>query len=119
MKKCATCKIEKDEEEFNWRYKALGMRHPTCRECMHEFNKTYFEGDAKEKHLQQVQERKHAAREVAREYVWNYLSNHPCTQCGEPNPVVLEFHHEHGKEYPVSAMVNGGYPISFKDPGRN
>jgi len=51
MKKCATYKKEKEETEFNWRYKALGMRHPTCRECMHKFNKTYFESDAKEKHL--------------------------------------------------------------------
>ena len=24
--------------------------------------------------------------------------------------MVLEFHHEHGKEYPISVMVNGGYP---------
>ena len=50
-------------------------------------------------------------REVAREYVLNYLSTHPCSQCGETDPRVLEFHHEHSKEYPVSAMINGGYPI--------
>jgi len=104
MKRCATCKELKDEEEFNWRYKSLGIRHPTCRECMHKFNKTYFEGSAKDKHLQQVQERKHAVREVAREYVWNYLSSHPCTQCGETNPVVLEFRHEHGKNYPMGCF---------------
>jgi hypothetical protein len=34
-KVCVTCLQEKDETEFNWRYKALGIRHKTCRECHH------------------------------------------------------------------------------------
>ena len=112
MPVCNHCGVDKDPEEFNWRYKALEIRHNCCRECIHQFNKRYFDGPAKERHLEQVKERKHAAREVAREYVWNYLSTHPCVQCGESNPVVLEFHHEHSKEYPVSLMINGGYPIA-------
>lgn len=57
-KVCNHCGIEKDEEEFNWRYKALGIRHPTCRECAHSFNKDYYEGDAKERHLQQIKEQR-------------------------------------------------------------
>ena len=108
---CNHCGIEKDETEFNWRYKVLGLRHDTCRECAHNHNKKYFEGDAKKRHLQQVKERKHAVRDVAREWVWNYLSTHPCQECGETDPMVLEFHHEGEKELPISVMVNGGYPI--------
>ena len=111
MKKCNHCHKVKDEEEYNWRYKALGIRHPTCRDCQHQHNKKYFEGDAKERHLQQVQERKHEARNVAREYVWDYLTRHPCTQCGEADPVVLEFHHIGEKYMAVSQMVGGGYPV--------
>src|SRR5262245_27256113 len=109
MKKCDHCKQYKDEQEFNWRWKELGIRAKTCRECAHEFNKTYFEGPAKERHLQQVRERKQAARDVARQYVWDYLSSHPCVQCGESDPVVLEFHHNGDKEMAVGAMVNGGF----------
>ena len=60
---CNHCGQKKDEEEFNWRYKVLGIRHPTCRECAHAHNKTYYEGDAKERHLQQVKERTEAAGE--------------------------------------------------------
>jgi len=29
-----------------------------------------------------VQEGKREARNIAREYFWNYLSNHPCIECG-------------------------------------
>ena len=96
MKRCNSCGKEKDEEEFNWRYKTLGMRHPTCRECQKPFRKNWYEGDAKGRHLQNVKERKQAVREVAREYVYQYLSTHPCISCGESNPVVLEFHHRSG-----------------------
>jgi hypothetical protein len=111
MPKCNHRQLEKDPEEFNWRYKSLGLRHPTCRECISGHQKKYFSGDAHDRHLQQVKDRKHAVRDVAREFVLDYLSTHPCSQCGETDSRVLEFHHEHSKEYPVSAMINGGYPI--------
>jgi hypothetical protein len=92
MKKCNHCQKSKDEEEFNWRYKALGIRHPTCRECQKPFRKNWYEGDAHERHLKNVKERKHLARNFAREYVYRYLETHPCSQCGESYPRVLEFH---------------------------
>lgn len=111
MKKCNHCLKEKPEEEFNWRYKSLGIRHPTCRECQKPFRRQWYEGSAKEKHLENVRERKIRVRDEAREYVWNYLLTHPCVSCGESNPVVLEFHHRSGKDKAVSEMVAGGYPI--------
>jgi hypothetical protein len=92
MKQCVTCNQWKDEGEFNRRYKSLGIRHPTCRECHKPFRKNWYENH-KERHLKQVKNRKHEARNIAREYVFNYLSTHPCMECGEIDPRVLEFHH--------------------------
>ena len=112
MPKCDHCKKNKDEAEFAWRWKKLGIKQKTCRECRKYFNKNWYEGDAKERHLKNVKERKEAARQVAREYVWDYLSAHPCEHCGEKDPVVLEFHHTGGKEMPVGVMVSGGYPVA-------
>ncbi len=37
---------------------------------------------------------------------------HPCVQCGESDPMVLEFHHLGGKEKEISFMITGGYPIA-------
>ena len=102
------CGQYKDETEFNWRFKALGIRHKTCRECIHKFNKTYFEGAAKERHLEQVRERKHEARNVARDFVYEYLLSHPCESCGESDVQVLEFHHVAGKGMAVGVMVSDG-----------
>jgi hypothetical protein len=44
-------------------------------------------------------------RDALREYLWNYLLTHPCAQCGEADPVVLEFHHIGGKDVAVSEMI--------------
>src|SRR5688572_10535057 len=104
-KNCNHCGIYKDEEEFNWRFKSLGIRHKTCRECMSSFQKKYFQGDAHDRHLEQVKERKQLAREVAREYAYQYLLTHPCETCGESDPRVLEFHHVGEKDMDVAKMV--------------
>jgi len=109
-KRCDHCKQEKDITEFNWKFKALGIRHDTCRECMKWFVRRYFKGSAHDEHLRNVKERKKAARIFAREYVWDYLTTHPCVQCGESDPRVLEFHHrnEAEKEDTISHMVGEG-----------
>lgn len=93
VKQCQTCKQWKEEEDFNWRYKALGIRHPTCRECHKAFRKNWYEGDAHERHLRQVKDRKKEVRNIARTYVLRYLMEPPCVECGEVDPRVLEFHH--------------------------
>jgi hypothetical protein len=110
---CDHCKQEKDIEEFNWKYKALGVRHKTCRECMKWFVRRYFQGNAHDEHLRNVNERKKVAREVARQYVFDYLKTHPCVKCGESDPRVLDFHHRDPvqKETEVSKMVVNGLSL--------
>lgn len=110
-KVCNHCLKEKDEEEFNWRYKTLGIRNPACKDCQHAFNKDYYKGDAKGRHLQQVKKRTDAARETARDFVYKYLLTHPCEGCGERDPVVLEFHHIGEKDMEITRMVGGGWSI--------
>ena len=96
MKKCATCGELKEETEFNWRYKSLGIRHPTCRECHKIYRKNWYETH-KEQHLANVYERQQKVINDGRQFVWDYLLTHPCVDCGESNPVVLEFDHVRGE----------------------
>jgi len=110
MKTCATCKVEKPETEFNWRWKSLGIRHVTCRECHKYYRKNWYENH-KEEHLENVYGRKRKVIQEAREFVWNFLATHPCVECGETDPVVLEFDHIHGKDKDIATMAGQGYSI--------
>ena len=62
--------------------------------------------------IQRARERNKVAREQGRKFVWDYLSTHPCVDCGECDPVVLEFDHVEGiKVASISSMVAMGYSI--------
>ena len=79
---------------------------------MYEFaSKKYFQGDAHERHLKQVKKRKQIVREMAKEYIYEYLSTHPCVKCGGTDPVVLEFHHVKDKVISIAAMGGAGYSL--------
>jgi len=113
QKQCNHCQEWKDEEEFSWRWKSLGIRNKACKKCMYEFNNNCYQGDSHEKHLKQVKERTEAARAARKEYVYQYLLTHPCIQCGGSDPRVLEFHHRDPseKDMDVTHMLSGGYSI--------
>lgn len=110
MKECTTCWQWKDEEEFSFRYKALGVRWGICRECKRKQQAQWYENH-KEEHLKNVRRNTSNARDAARQYVLDYLNQHPCSECGESDPQVLEFDHLSGKTKDISVMVAQGYSL--------
>jgi hypothetical protein len=55
--------------------------------------------------------------EEGRQYVWSYLSTHPCVDCGESNPIVLESDHVRGrKKMIVSQMKFRFYSSDIFEP---
>jgi hypothetical protein len=97
--------------EFNWRWKSLGKRQRTCRDCQKIQKNDWYEKN-KETHKSNVYNRKADRKEAARQYVWEYLSTHPCVDCGENDPIILEFDHVSGiKKYTISDLVMMGYSL--------
>ncbi len=111
MKECVTCGEFKRDSEFAYRNKLLGRRWGTCKSCQSQQRKRWYENN-KEKHIQNVRENKKRMIAEAQQYIWDYLENHPCVDCGETNPVVLEFDHVHGKKKKaVGDLARQGYSI--------
>jgi hypothetical protein len=81
-----------------------------CRECF----KAYFRkrGDL---HLRQSAASLSARRERAKRYVFDFLRHNPCRDCGETDPVVLEFDHLDWKRRCVSEWAHDGAPIAQID----
>lgn len=46
------------------------------------------------------------------QYILHYLLEHPCLDCGEADPVVLEFDHRDEKLFNISDAPNKGYSLN-------
>lgn len=98
MKKyCPTCKKEKDYKEFSpgkGRYDGL---QSICRECKRNYDKQWYS-----KKPQEFRDKKFAKQQKLRrsklQFIVDYLKLHPCVDCGESNPIVLEFDHCKGQK---------------------
>lgn len=74
-----------------------------CHPCKREYDRVWYA-----KNRDRLKERKRETatkrRELIREWITQYLLDHPCVDCGEPDPVVLEFDHRGDKNHNVADM---------------
>lgn len=109
MRTCIRCGLTKEESEFNWRNIEKGYLQSVCQPCQCE--------DSRNRDREDVRMSNKLSREKGverdQEFVLNYLSNHPCTVCGETDISVLTFHHvdPETKQYNISDMIAHGYAI--------
>jgi hypothetical protein len=92
MKTCIKCLKPKAASQFNYKNRERGIRHSYCKTCSrtdvkkhYERNKTYYIEKARTRNL--------AIRQETQNRLLSYLSTHPCVDCGENDPVVLDFDH--------------------------
>ena len=89
---CCRCHQVKDIAEFSFKDQTRGIRHSYCRACHKAWNRGYYErnratyiGTARRNNA--VYKAQNLGRLI------DYLLAHPCVDCGETDPLVLDFDH--------------------------
>lgn len=90
---CRTCDDDKLEEEFHFKNKKTGLRNKQCKNCSSLYRKKYY-SENKESAILYALKSNVDIRLRNRQYVWDYLKKHPCIDCGNDNPIVLDFDHK-------------------------
>ncbi len=110
LKRCTACGASKKLDDFTVRSKNRDGHTSRCRACVNATNKRRY--DARP---QQARERLKVFNQRLRDdkaaRVFHYLMKHPCVDCGESDPVVLEFDHRDSatKFLAIAQMIERRY----------
>ena len=104
VKQCVRCKKIKSLEEFNFKFKSLGIRQKTCKTCTRREVRNHYNNN-RDYYLHKAKKRNSIIRKQNREYVLNYLLKYSCVDCGENDPVFLEFDHSKNKISDISHLI--------------
>lgn len=97
---CSMCGEEKPLSHFYRGKRYAGGYKSYCMAC-HKADPSQQPGAKRESRQAMLQRN--------RRYVWDYYCSHPCVDCGEADPIVLEFDHVRGEKLAgVSQLVNNG-----------
>jgi hypothetical protein len=108
QKICLGCGLEKDVEEFNFKCKATGRRQVRCRICTRIQVRRHYDNN-REYYATKRRRRMRELKEQQRVLMLAYLVLHPCVDCGESDPVCLEFDHIRGQKVDAVSRMLGKY----------
>lgn len=89
IKKCRRCLIEYPIDQFL--LIKVNQRHARCHECRKECSRGYYRN----------------ARKHIKEWIYDYLLDHPCVDCGERDPMRLTFDHKQEKHFDIGKAFIG------------
>lgn len=112
MKWCSRCKCYKPASEYAWKCKKARQLGTYCKPCQREYCRRHYRRNSRKHNLRRHANRT-AYKERNRDYTAAYLLKHPCVDCSEDNPVVLDFDHVRGdKAFDISRMISAGMPLA-------
>lgn len=89
---CCICHQWKPEADFPLRSKKTGKRQSHCRKCHAKYRRQHYL-DNRAGYIRREADRIKSNRIANRTHLRQYLLDHPCVDCGETDPVLLEFDH--------------------------
>lgn len=80
-----------------------------CKSCNREYQAKWF-SDNRETQRSRVRKNNDEYILRNRKFVWDYKLTHPCVDCGETDPIVLDFDHRDPKDksFTISQIMHNG-----------
>lgn len=105
-KQCAGCGGVLPIDAFAIRRNSTGLRQSKCRTCRSALRADHYQRNKKRLTREIVQRKREVKlRNMIR--IVQYLTSHPCVDCGEGDPMVLQFDHINGDKVDnVTAMLH-------------
>ncbi len=92
MQMCPGCGRELSFAHFNFKRRVDGRLQVYCRDCSRAYIREHYTAN-REYYVRKASLRNRRLRNELLDRVLEYLRAHPCVDCGEADPVVLEFDH--------------------------
>lgn len=104
LKKCSRCNTEKAVDLFSYRDKKKGTRQPYCKGCRKTMDATIWSSDASFRARKIKRQQEYRTRNAR--FVLEYLEKSCCVDCGESDPIVLEFDHRDDKVSGICELMD-------------
>jgi hypothetical protein len=75
-----------------------------CRQCRAAYKQEHYAAN-KRRYVERARIRKDRLYLERTKFLIEYFKTHPCLDCGETDPVVLEFDHLRDKEFDISSAL--------------
>ena len=106
MKRCSNCIIWKSETEFA---KKRDGKQSFCKICQSSYQRDWYKRNRAE-HIKAAGIRNEKQIKLNQGRLSEYLSQHPCVDCGEKDILVLQFDHVREiKRYEVCRMLSSSW----------
>lgn len=107
MKTCNSCAFPKHLDEFGSNKNEPDGKQKYCKVCSRLKDKKHYKGSSLRRF--KIRERNQDSRKRHQQLVIDYLSAHPCIDCGEDDIICLDFDHVNGvKRCNVAEMITWG-----------
>lgn len=104
---CCSCATSKSLHEYAFRSKERGTRQWMCKDCSACYKREWYQRN-RDHHRANVRQNRDRVATVNRRRFWEFLLTQRCIDCGESDPVVLDFDHLRDKRGSVAQMVVSG-----------
>lgn len=103
--------INQEETNFRWRDKKNNKRSSWCKKCHSEYESGKWKNSIERRFKKTETQKNRTLRNE--KFIWDILSSSKCMDCGNDNPVVLEFDHldPNVKFKNISDMKSQAYSI--------